>query len=247
MRADIIQAFADRPPSVVRAQDYLSEVEERYAADAYNSLSIEGYRVTPALIERVRAGGWNPNASEADSKEANALAARGYFQAFQAVKESIAKILAGQPSAAVIEQDFRGWFRQMFSPAVALGILQASQLAGYRNTPVYLQGSRYVPPAPEAVVDCMEAFFELLQAEPEASVRALLGHFIFVYIHPYSDGNGRLGRFLMNAALASGGYPWTVIRQEKREDYLSALEAASTKHEIGPFAQFVRQEMEASS
>jgi Fic family protein len=43
------------------------------------------------------------------------------------------------------------------------------------------------------------------------SVRVVLGHFVFVYIHPYIDGNGRMGRFLMNLMLASGGYPWAVI------------------------------------
>ena len=36
------------------------------------------------------------------------------------------------------------------------------------------------------------------------------------YLHPYPDGNGRIARFLMNAMLASGGYPWTVIRVEDR-------------------------------
>jgi hypothetical protein len=38
-----------------------------------------------------------------------------------------------------------------------------------------------------------------------AGVRVVLGHFIFVYIHPYMDGNGRMGRFLMNVMLAGGG------------------------------------------
>ena len=37
------------------------------------------------------------------------------------------------------------------------------------------------------------------------AVRAVLGHFFFVYIHPYMDGNGRMGRFVLNAMLASGG------------------------------------------
>jgi len=247
MRADVLQVFVDRPLRAVPPSDYLAEVEERYAADAYNSLSIEGYRVTPDLIERVRAGGWSPTSSKDDSQQSDALAARGYYQAFQAVKASIAKILSGDPPAERIERDCQGWHREMFSPAVAAGVLQASQLAGYRNTPVYLRGSRHVPPAAEAVVDCMEAFFALLHAEPDPIVRAVLGHFIFVYIHPYSDGNGRIGRFLMNAALAAGGLPWTVIRQERRGGYLASLEDASTKHDIGPFARFVREEMDAKT
>jgi Fic family protein len=43
------------------------------------------------------------------------------------------------------------------------------------------------------VRDCMPAFFDLLKEEPEPSVRVVLGHFVFVYIHPYMDGNGRMG------------------------------------------------------
>jgi len=44
-----------------------------------------------------------------------------------------------------------------------------------------------------------------------------------VHIHPYMDGNGRMGRFLMNLMLASGGYPWTVIPVQERDEYMSAL------------------------
>jgi RHH-type rel operon transcriptional repressor/antitoxin RelB len=50
----------------------------------------------------------------------------------------------------------------------------------------------------------------------EAAVRTVLGHFFFGYLHPYMDGNGRMGRLLMNAALASGGYPWRVIPLAER-------------------------------
>ena len=62
---------------------------------------------------------------------------------------------------------------------------------------------------------------------------------MFVYIHPYMDGNGRMGRFLMNVMLASGGYQWTIIPLERRNDYMAALEAASVGQDIRPFAQFL--------
>jgi len=83
------------------------------------------------------------------------------------------------------------------------------------------------------------ALFELLTNEPNAAVRAVLGHFCFVFIHPYMDGNGRIGRFLMNAMLASGGYPWTIVRVEQRAEYLAALDAASAGNDIAPFAAFI--------
>jgi len=93
----------------------------------------------------------------------------------------------------------------------------------------------------DGVRDAMPVLFEILKEEKEPAVRAVLGHFIFVYIHPYMDGNGRIGRFLMNVMLASGGFPWTVIPLEKRNDYMSALEKASVEQNINDFAKFIAE------
>jgi Fic family protein len=70
-------------------------------------------------------------------------------------------------------------------------------------------------------------------------MRVVLGHFGFVYIHPYMDGNGRMGRFLMNAMMAAGGYPWTIVPLARHDDYMASLESASVKHDINPFAEFL--------
>jgi Fic family protein len=59
----------------------------------------------------------------------------------------------------------------------------------------------------ETVRDAMPALFDLIEQEAEPGVRAVLGHWLFGYIHPYPDGNGRMARFMMNAILASCGYP----------------------------------------
>ena len=97
----------------------------------------------------------------------------------------------------------------------------------------------HVPPSPPAVGDAMPALFELLREEPDPAVRAVLGHFLFVYVHPYPDGNGRIGRFLMNLMLAAAGYAWTIIPAERRDTYMAALEDASVRHDIGPFTDFL--------
>ena len=94
----------------------------------------------------------------------------------------------------------------------------------------------HTPPGKEAVRELMPVLFELLQQENEAAVRVVLGHFMFVYIHPYIDGNGRIGRFLMNLMSASGGYSWIVIPLEQRNDYMAALESASVEGDIKPFS-----------
>ena len=72
-------------------------------------------------------------------------------------------------------------------------------------------------------------------------MRAVLGHWLFGYIHPYPDGNGRIARFLMNVMLASGGYPWTIVRVEDRDEYLAALDRASIDANIIPFSKFLAE------
>ena len=89
----------------------------------------------------------------------------------------------------------------------------------------------------------MDALFDLIAQESNPAVRAVLGHFLFVFIHPYFDGNGRVGRFLMNFLFASGGYPWTIIHLENRRRYMETLDEASVNRNIKPFAEFVLAEM----
>jgi Fic family protein len=69
----------------------------------------------------------------------------------------------------------------------------------------------------------------------------VLAHWLIGYIHPYPDGNGRMARFLMNVLLASGGYPWTVVRVEDRAEYRSALDRASIDLDAKPFAAFIAE------
>lgn len=240
-RKPVIDAFPASPGLPKDREAYLRFVEDIYQSDAYHSLSIEGHRVTPELIERVRSGGWDPDHHDSDRESRDALAARGYWQAFQLVENAVAEIIAGAGAAALVRTAHRDWYRELFQPCVAAGLIPASALAGYRNDAVYLRGSRHVPPRREAVRDAMPALFDLLEQEPEPSVRAVLGHWMFGYIHPYPDGNGRVARFLMNAMLASGGYPWAVIRVEDRRAYLDALENASTGQDIVPFARFLAE------
>ena len=157
MRGPVLDRFPAPPGRRGGVDAVLEGFDRLYATDAYHSLSIEGYRVSPALIERVRGGAWNPARSEED----------------------------------------------------------------------------------RAHRDAMPAFLDLPCEEPEPSVRTVLGHFLFVYVHPCPDGNGRIGRFLMNVMLAAGGYPWTVIPVERRDDYMAALEDASVRGEIGPLTGFL--------
>jgi len=223
---------------------YLARMDETYVQDAYHSLSIEGYRVTTELIERIRGGQWRPDAFSQDRQSRDALAARGYFEAFEAVKASVGQILSGANAAEVVKAAHQDWYQALFAPSVRSGLLTPSLLAGYRNNPVYIQGSRHVPLPVHALTDAMETLFHLLKEEENPVVQAVLGHFLFGFIHPYPDGNGRMARFLMNVFFAAGGYPWTIVHLDSRGRYMDALETASVEGDITPFARLLREEME---
>jgi hypothetical protein len=215
----------------------LKDVEDRYVSDAYHSLSIEGYRVTPELIERVRAGHWNPDGPDQGARDA--MAAKGYFEAHTEVAAYIKSELNNPSPTHDLRDALSSWHRALFSPSVQAGLLKPIDLAGWRQEQVYISGAMHVPLAKEAVRDCMPVLFELIAAEPHPGVRAVLGHFFFVYIHPYMDGNGRLGRFLMNAMLATGGYVWTVVPVQQRQPYMEALDKASSGQDIAAFSAFL--------
>ncbi len=131
------------------------------------------------------------------------------------------------------------WYRELISPSVDAGIIKPSDLAGYRNTPVYISGSKYTPPGKDNFREAMPVLFNLMKKEKNTVVRAVLGHFFFVYIHPYMDRNGRIARFLMDLMLASGGYPWIIIKVDDRTTYMEALEEASLNNDITKFANFI--------
>lgn len=241
LRPGVLEAFAQEPQQVEDTGRYLVDVDERYVADAYHSLSIEGYQVTPELIEKIRLGDWKPENSEADRDQRNALAAKGYAECFKLVRGAVADILAGEEAAQLIQDRHMSWFRTMFQPSVAAGLFLSERLAGYRGHFIYLDGSRYVPVAHASVQDAMDAYFDCLEAEADPRVRSILGHFIFTYIHPLPDGNGRIGRFIMNTQLASGGYPWTIVPVDERARYMRSLDAASLEHDVRPFAGLVSE------
>lgn len=239
MRDSVIENFPELDKQTSSVEQYLVDIDGRYAVDAYHSLSIEGYKVTHELIELVRNGDWNPEQSSESKQHLDAMAAKGYWDAFGTVKKSIERVLGGENAGDVLEKVHNDWYLALFGPSVAAGIIKQVDLAGYRTGPVYIKQSKHTPPSREAVREMMPALFDLIMEEDNAGVRVVLGHFMFVYIHPYFDGNGRMGRFIMNLMMASGGYPWLIVPVERRDEYMESLESASVGGDIKPFTKFL--------
>jgi Fic family protein len=123
---------------------------------------------------------------------------------------------------------------------VDAGITDAAALRGWRVITVGLRGWRYVPPNPKKIPDLiggLERFAARKDLDPIA--RALLVHLEFVTIHPFMDGNGRLGRLLMNYALLSAGLPWVTIRNDERLPFFRAIEQAQVDDRTVRFIEFV--------
>ena len=241
---DIVASIGNSlvPKSNINKKDIIKELNEKYKNDAYHSLSIEGYKVTIELIAKVASGDWNPKENKKDSENRNAMAARGYYEAFQSVEKTIKDIIDKDGDAVkYIQKDHHKWFESLFAPSVRVGLLEPYHLAGYRDTQVYLRGSSHVPLAQEEIADAMEMLFECMSKESNMFVCAVLGHHLFGFIHPYIDGNGRTARFIMNTFLVTAGFPWIIIRVEDRDKYMQALESASVHSDIEPFAKFIER------
>jgi hypothetical protein len=228
----------------VSPAEYLAQVQAIRTEDAYHSLSIERYRVTPELIRKVAEEGWDPIHDAGDQKQVAAMAAKGYLDAFELVRDAAAQAYAQRTdtpglAAQLFAEQHQAWYQKLFGPSVNAGILDVADLVGYRRHMVFLRGSLHSPPHHDNVRDGMEALRECLAAETDAFVRAVLGHWLFGFVHPYMDGNGRTARFTMNLLLAAGGYPWTVIRVDDRDEYMRALESASVDDDLSVFARFV--------
>jgi hypothetical protein len=251
MKAQVIDGFKGVNPAfdfnTLPLAQILAAIDEVYVHDAYHSLSIEGYAVTAELIERVSRGNWSPESIAQDSDAKNALAARGYFDAFNSVKESITQAYNHEDLDYLVDVGITQWHTSLFKPCVTAGIISEMDLAGYRKGPIYIRGSRHVPPANEQLMDCMAALKDCIAEEESFIVKAILGHFMFGFIHPYFDGNGRTARFLMNLLFIVGGFNWVVIKNDDRARYMAALESASVDKDIKPFVQFVRESLEKSN
>ena len=64
-------------------------------------------------------------------------------------------------------------------------------------------------------------------------------HIVFEAIHPFVDGNGRVGRLLMNFILRKNKYPMINIPSKQKLDYYKALEEAQVRQKFEPFVKML--------
>jgi Fic family protein len=99
----------------------------------------------------------------------------------------------------------------------------------YRQVQVGIEKVDYEPPPALLVPDLMKELISWYRANAKKThpfELATLLHTRFELIHPFTDGNGRVGRALMNFILERGGYPTIYLGLSHRKDYLDAIKPA---------------------
>ena len=108
----------------------------------------------------------------------------------------------------------------------------------------YMVGAGDVGATPvEVHAEMVTLLTEVLQApQGKALTVAAYFHAVFENIHPFSDGNGRCGRELMNYLLLLHDYPPIVIFEDDRMAYFGALEAWDAERDLDPLKAFLKAE-----
>lgn len=111
----------------------------------------------------------------------------------------------------------------------------------YRNVEVRISGARHKPPVPSEMYQQIKNFYVDMSYKPKENAIefAAWTHAEFVKIHPFTDGNGRTSRMIMNYQLMASGFLPVSIAKENRLEYFEALEAYAVEGDLKPFADMI--------
>jgi Fic family protein len=218
-----------------------SSAEQTKAYDAYHSTTMEGYRISREISDAIVRGEPLPDGPQDRRTLEAAMAVQGYSVAFSEVIQR-ARRKAPLDSNLILDL-----YEALFRPSIDTGITDPAALRGWRTTSVGLRGWRHVPPNPKKIQDLIGGL-ERLAARTDLPpvARALLVQLEFVTIHPFMDGNGRLGRLLMNHALLGAGLPWVTVRSDERLPFFKAIERAQVDNDTTPYIEFLWHQIRAA-
>ncbi len=180
------------------------ELEEIAIAFTYNTNAIEGSTITLEEVREIMHDKISPNKPIRDVKEAEA-----HSEVFLEMLEKEKKIT----NDLILE-----WHKEIF------GETKVDIAGKYRDYLVRV-GS-YLAPDWQEVKKMMDELIAFIKNNKKLNVVELSAraHYKFEKIHPFGDGNGRIGRLLMNHILWHSGYPMLIIEYKKRKSYYRALQ-----------------------
>lgn len=181
---------------------------------AYTSNAIEGNTLTRKETQLVI----EENLTSSSKPLKNYIEAVNHAKAFNKILEII------ESNNKISEKEI------LYLHKIILTGLDDLNAGFYRDCRVRISGSNVILPNPLKVPELMAKFYKWLDNNIENEpITAITAHLQFVSIHPFTDGNGRTARLLMNLLLLKYGYAPIIVRPTDRKKYLSAIENSQTK------------------
>lgn len=110
----------------------------------------------------------------------------------------------------------------------------------FRKEDEYVRVGPHIAPGPKHIPGLMVDILDAYHSAPFHPLdRILLFHLAFEHIHPFRDGNGRVGRAILNFQLKSHGYPPIIIRNKEKQKYYQAIRAYDKNQSTKEFEHHV--------
>jgi len=207
--------------------DILKQIQEYYKIGlTYSSNALEGNTLDLAETKVVIEDGLTINGKPMKDH----LETLGHASAFNELLE-LAK------SNTITEENIKNLHKIFYAK------IDSDNAGSYRQKPVIVTGADVNFPLPEELNNKMQEFISKLpqlKQDLHAVEYAAMVHALFVNIHPFIDGNGRVARLIMNLALLQAGYNITIIPPVVRADYIRALQD-SNHNNYQPFINFISE------
>jgi len=209
------------------SEDIVKQIQEYYKIGlTYSSNALEGNTLDLAETKVVIEDGLTINGKPMKDH----LETLGHASAFNELLE-LAK------TNTITEENIKDLHKIFYAK------IDSDNAGNYRQKPVIVAGADVDFPLPKELNDKMQEFISKLpqlKQDLHAVEYAAMVHALFVNIHPFINGNGRVARLIMNLVLLQGGYNITIIPPVVRADYIRALQD-SNHNNYKPFINFVSE------
>lgn len=121
---------------------------------------------------------------------------------------------------------------------LTVDLLEDSVSGKIRNCPVYISNCLHTPPSSDKVLSLLNSSINKFNSSSKSLIDIFIFKLEFVSIHPFTDGNGRTSRIIMNGLLENLGYPRLIISDKNKKFYYKYLEDAQVKYMIEDWVRY---------